>query len=233
MVNYDISKVFEALPVIWQALPMTLLVLFLTTFIGSILGIFLSWAQLSGDKVLDYLARGYIFTLRCTPPIVLLFMVFYGVPTFLKWWLGFDINGWPKLIFVLLTMVLLFAALISEVFRSSYLAIPKGQEEAGLSIGLTPMQTFIRILAPQAFRIALPNITTAVLNLMRDAALAYTIGFVDVLGAGNLLISRNLGNYSLETYTAVALIYWSVALVLSVLAHLLEKVLNVEVSDGF
>lgn len=228
MVNYDISKVFEALPDIWQALPMTLLVLFLTTLIGSLFGGLLAWAQLSGEKVLDRLARGYVFILRCTPPIVLLFLVFYGVPAFLKWWLGLDINGWSKLIFVLITMVLLFAALISEVFKSAYLAIPKGQAEAGLSIGLTPEQTFVRILAPQAFRVALPNMTTAVLNLMRDAALAYTIGFVDVMGAGNLLISRNLGNYSLETYTAVAMIYWAVALVLSILARLLEQSLSVK-----
>lgn len=228
MVNYDISRVFAALPDIWQALPMTLLVLFLTTVIGSLLGGLLAWAQLSGEKVLDRIARGYVFTLRCTPPIVLLFLVFYGVPEFLQWWLGLDINGWSKLIFVLITMVLLFAALVSEVFKAAYLAIPKGQAEAGLSIGLTPEQTFIRILAPQAFRVALPNMTTAVLNLMRDAALAYTIGFVDVMGAGNLLISRNLGNYSLETYTAVALIYWAVALVLSILARLLEQSLSVK-----
>ena len=228
MVNYDISRVFAALPDIWQALPMTLLVLFLTTVIGSLLGGLLAWAQLSGDKVLDRIARGYVFTLRCTPPIVLLFLVFYGVPEFLQWWLGLDINGWSKLIFVLITMVLLFASLVSEVFKAAYLAIPKGQAEAGLSIGLTPEQTFIRILAPQAFRVALPNMTTAVLNLMRDAALAYTIGFVDVMGAGNLLISRNLGNYSLETYTAVALIYWAVALVLSILARLLEQSLSVK-----
>ena len=98
--------------------------------------------------------------------------------------------------------------------------------EAGVSIGLTPNQTFWRIIFPQAFQVALPNMTTAVLNLMRDAALAYTIGFVDVMGAGNLLISRNLGNYSLETYTAVAILYWGVALAVSFLSRLLEKSLE-------
>ena len=69
--------------------------------------------------------------------------------------------------------------------------------------------------------------TTAILNLMRDAALAYTIGFIDIMGAGNNLISRNLGNYSLETYTAVAVIYWGIALVISFSAQLLEKRLSV------
>ena len=61
---------------------------------------------------------------------------------------------------------------------------------------------------------------------MKDAALAYTIGLVDVMGAGNLIISRNLGNYSLETYTAVALIYWGIALVLSLVSHFMEHSLN-------
>ena len=102
-------------------------------------------------------------------------------------------------------MFLLFAAMISEVFKAAYLAIPKGQMEAGLSIGLTPAQTIWRIVLPQAFRVALPNMTTAILNLMRDAALAYTIGFIDIMGAGNNLISPQSSEiYSLETYTAVA-----------------------------
>lgn len=226
MVSYDFSKVFQFLPTLWQALPMTLLVLVLTTILGSLFGGLLAWAQLAEDKTFAGLSKGYIFTLRCTPPIVLLFLVFYGLPEFLKWWLQLDINGWSKTIFVLLTMVLLFAAIIAEVFKAAYQAIPKGQTEAGLSIGLTPSQTFLRIVLPQAFKVALPNMTTAILNLMRDAALAYTIGFVDVMGAGNLLISRNLGNYSLETYTAVAILYWCVALVISGLSRGLEKSLE-------
>ena len=104
---------------------------------------------------------------------------------------------WSKFVFVLVAMFLLFAAMISEVFKAAYLAIPKGQMEAGLSIGLTPAQTIWRIVLPQAFPAWLFQImTTAILNLMRDAALAYTIGFIDIMGAGNNLISRNLGNYS-------------------------------------
>ena len=153
-------------------------------------------------------------------------LVFYGLPRFLEWWLGIDVNGWSRSVFVILAMTLLFAASISEVFKSSYQALPKGQLEAGLSIGLTDYQTFVRILLPQAFRIALPNITTAIINLLKDIALAYTIGLVDLMGAGNLVISRNLGNYSLETYTAVAIIYWVLALILAVGTHFIENELD-------
>lgn len=226
MVSYDLSYVFKFLPDILSALPLTLWILLLTTSLGSLLGALLAWGQLYGDEVLASLSRGYVFVLRCTPPIVLLFMFFYGLPEFLEWWLGLDVNGWSRTIFVVTAMTLLFAASISEVFKSAYEAVPVGQMEAGLSIGLTELQTFWRILFPQAFRIALPNISNAILNLLKDTALAYTIGLADVMGAGNLLIGRNLGNYSLETYTAVAVIYWGLALLLSVGSQLLEKSLD-------
>ena len=228
MVAYDLTRVFEQIPILLQALPTTLWIMLLTAIIGSIFGGLLAWAQVAEEKSFAALAQGYIFLLRCTPPIVLLFLVFYGIPEFLKWWLGLDINNWSRTVFVIITMVLLFAAMIAEVFKSAYLAVPKGQTEAGLSIGLTPSQTFLRIVLPQAFRIALPNATTAVLNLMRDAALAYTIGAVDIMGAGQNLISRNLGNYSLETYTAAALIYWGIALIISLLSQFLERSLTVK-----
>ncbi len=226
MVSYDLSYVFKFLPEILYALPLTLWILIVTIVIGSLLGALLAWGQLYGDEVIVFISKGYVFVLRCTPPIVLLFMVFYGLPEFLEWWLGLDVNGWSRTVFVITAMTLLYAATISEVFKSAYLAVPNGQMEAGLSIGLTEFQTFQRILLPQAFRFALPNISNAILNLLKDTALAYTIGLADIMGAGNLLIGRNLGNYSLETYTAVAVLYWTLALLLALGNQFLENALE-------
>ncbi|HEM6272811.1 TPA: amino acid ABC transporter permease [Streptococcus suis] len=226
MVSYDLSYVFKFLPEILYALPLTLWILIVTIVIGSLLGALLACGQLYGDEVIVSISKGYVFVLRCTPPIVLLFMVFYGLPEFLEWWLGLDVNGWSRTVFVITAMTLLYAATISEVFKSAYLAVPNGQMEAGLSIGLTEIQTFQRILLPQAFRFALPNISNAILNLLKDTALAYTIGLADIMGAGNLLIGRNLGNYSLETYTAVAVVYWSLALLLALGNQFLENALE-------
>ncbi|NQM29833.1 amino acid ABC transporter permease [Streptococcus suis] len=226
MVSYDLSYVFKFLPEILYALPLTLWILIVTIVIGSLLGALLAWGQLYGDEVIVSISKGYVFVLRCTPPIVLLFMVFYGLPEFLEWWLGLDVNGWSRTVFVITAMTLLYATTISEVFKSAYLAVPNGQMEAGLSIGLTEFQTFQRILLPQAFRFALPNISNAILNLLKDTALAYTIGLADIMGAGNLLIGRNLGNYSLETYTAVAVVYWSLALLLTLGNQFLENALE-------
>ena len=226
MVSYDLSYVFKFLPEILYALPLTLWILIVTIVSGSLLGALLAWGQLYGDEVIVSISKGYVFVLRCTPPIVLLFMVSYGLPEFLEWWLRLDVNGWSRTVFVITAMTLLYAATISEVFKSAYLAVPNGQMEAGLSIGLTEFQTFQRILLPQAFRFALPNISNAILNLLKDTALAYTIGLADIMGAGNLLIGRNLGNYSLETYTAVAVVYWTLALLLALGNQFLENALE-------
>ena len=70
MVSYDISKVWSFLPTLVQALPATLALMVLTTVLGSAFGLVLTWAQVSEDKVGAGLAKGYVFTLRCTPPIV-------------------------------------------------------------------------------------------------------------------------------------------------------------------
>lgn len=223
MVSYQPDYIGQALPKILAGLPLTLGIMLVTLFLGSLLGFGLTYLSLSGESWARKLARSYIFVLRCTPPIVLLFMVFYGLPEFLHWWLGLDVNSWSRAIFVSISMVLLFGASSAEVFKSAYQAVPKGQTEAGLSIGLTSWQTLARIVMPQAFRIALPNLTSAVLTLMKDTALAYTIGLADVMGGTNLLIGQNLGNYSLETYTATAIIYWSLALVISFLSYLWEE----------
>ena len=82
MVSYDISKVWSFLPTLVQALPATLALMVLTTVLGSAFGLVLTWAQVSEDKVGAGLAKGYVFTLRCTPPIVLLFWSFMDCPNF-------------------------------------------------------------------------------------------------------------------------------------------------------
>ncbi|MDT2597160.1 amino acid ABC transporter permease [Enterococcus dongliensis] len=225
MVRYDWSKVWQTLPQLIEYVPKTLLVIGLTVLLGTILGFLVSWGTFAPERTIRRLAESYIFILRCTPPIVLLFLVFYGLPKLLFWWLGIQSDEWSRTAFAVIALTLLFAAMISKVFISAYSAVPKGQTEASLSVGLTQSQTFRRIILPQAFRIALPNFSTALLNLMKDAALAYTIGLIDVLGGANLLISRNFGNHSLEVYSAAAIIYWVMALIIALGTQGLEILL--------
>jgi len=107
--------------------------------------------------------------------------------------------------------------------RASYESIDKGQWEAAVSIGLSPFQAFYRIMLPQAAAVALPNLCNVIINLMKDGALAFTIGLIDIMGRGSLIISRNFGAYALETYLALALIYWGLTLIFEKSFSILEK----------
>lgn len=203
--------IFTSIPALLPYLAVTLVVGVTSILTGSILGMLLAWAKLSGHKVIRALADGYTYIIRCTPSIVLLFIVFYGLPKFIEAEFGIDMDNLSRAIFVIITFTLLFGAYVSEVFRSAYETVDRGQYEAAVTIGLSPKQAFFRVMLPQAAVIALPNFGNSVINLMKESALAYTIGLIDLLGRTNLIISKNYGAYGVELYVACLLIYWALS----------------------
>ncbi|WP_299412552.1 amino acid ABC transporter permease [uncultured Dialister sp.] len=206
--------IFTSIPALLPYLTVTLVVGLTSILTGSILGMLLAWAKLSGHKVIRALADGYTYIIRCTPSIVLLFIVFYGLPKFMEAEFGIDLDDLSRAVFVIITFTLLFGAYVSEVFRSAYETVDKGQYEAAVTIGLSPKQAFFRVMLPQAAVIALPNFGNSVINLMKESALAYTIGLIDLLGRTNLIIAKNYGAYGIELYVACLLIYWGLSLVI-------------------
>lgn len=203
--------IFTSIPALLPYLAVTLVVGVTSILTGSILGMLLAWAKLSGHKVIRALADGYTYIIRCTPSIVLLFIVFYGLPKFMEAEFGIDMDNLSRAIFVIITFTLLFGVYVSEVFRSAYETVDRGQYEAAVTIGLSPEQAFFRVMLPQAAVIALPNFGNSVINLMKESALAYTIGLIDLLGRTNLIISKNYGAYGVELYVACLLIYWALS----------------------
>lgn len=203
--------IFTSIPALLPYLAVTLVVGVTSILTGSILGMLLAWAKLSGHKVIRALADGYTYIIRCTPSIVLLFIVFYGLPKFMEAEFGIDMDNLSRAIFVIITFTLLFGAYVSEVFRSAYETVDRGQYEAAVTIGLSPEQAFFRVMLPQAAVIALPNFGNSVINLMKESALAYTIGLIDLLGRTNLIISKNYGAYGVELYVACLFIYWALS----------------------
>lgn len=206
--------IFTSIPALLPYLTVTLVVGMTSILTGSILGMLLAWAKLSGHKVIRALADGYTYIIRCTPSIVLLFIVFYGLPKFMEAEFGIDMDDLSRAVFVIITFTLLFGAYVSEVFRSAYETVDKGQYEAAVTIGLSSKQAFFRVMLPQAAVIALPNFGNSVINLMKESALAYTIGLIDLLGRTNLIIAKNYGAYGIELYVACLLIYWGLSLVI-------------------
>ena len=168
--------------------------------------------------------------MRCTPSIVLLFIVFYGLPKLMEAAFRYDMNELHRAVFAIITFTLLFGAYISEVFRAAYTAVPRGQYEAAVSAGLTPFQAFRHVILGQAALVALPNFGNATINLLKEGSLAYTIGLIDMIGKGNLIIAQNFGAYGIEVYLAALLIYWVLVLLLEQVFALVEKRLDVGTS---
>ena len=217
------EKIF---PILLQLLPylaVTFEVMLGVLIVGLVLGFLLAKGSLSKKNWKRKTAGFIINVFRCTPPIVMLFVVFYGLP--MLFWAIFqiDINNWSKVFFVVVALGLLFSANASEIMRSSYLAVPQGQREAALTSGLSESQAFRRIMLPQAFLISLPNLGNSMIALLKEGSLAFTIGLIDIMGKGNLIISLNFGAYGIETYIALAIIYWVLTLVIEQIFKLAEK----------
>lgn len=194
-----------------------------TVILGLSLAVLLFFQSKSRNRFVRSISSGYINVIRCTPSIVILFIVYYGIPKIAMGLFSLDLNFSSKIIYVVISLSLIYSAALSEVIRSAYLALGRSQYEAALSAGLTPFQSLFRIMIPQGLVVALPNLGNSLIALFKEGSLAFTIGLIDMMGQGNLIISRNYGAYSLETYIALALVYWLITLTIEKVFLILEN----------
>jgi L-cystine transport system permease protein len=115
---------------------------------------------------------------------------------------------------------------MSEIIRTAYLSVPKGQYEAAVMVGLTPVTAIRRIIFPQGFIVALPNLGNIFIFMLKEGALAYTIGLHDVLGRGMYLSGLKANIYNFELYLALTLIYWPLTFILEKIFKAWEKALR-------
>lgn len=203
-----------------SALPVTIGYVVLSFVFGIIFGSILAFAKLGKSKLARNLAYGYTTVMRCIPAVVLLFVVYYGLPRIIP----LDTSAKSK--FVVITLSMFTAGSMSETFRSAYLAIDKSQKEAAKSIGMTDLQGLVYIILPQMIRLSIPNICNSILALLKEGALAYTIGLYDLLGRANYIIGKHLGSYVIETYVTLILIYWPIAALITHAGKILENQLD-------
>lgn len=218
-IQYLFKYFFKILPYLKVTIEYASLSLLFGLIFGSILAAF----KLQKNKVLKYFGVVYTAIFRSVPPVVLLFLVYYGLPQLLLNLFGIDIQNEEKILYVIITISILSMVSLSEVIRSAYISIDKGQYEAAISTGLLPVQAMIRIVIPQMIYVALPSIGNIVIYLIKEGSLGFTIGLVDVFGKANSLNQNSYSNYILEIYVALALIYWFSSIILERALKLIEK----------
>jgi cystine transport system permease protein len=184
--------------------------------IGLVLALGVALMRLSKNRVVSGIARFYISVIRGTPLLVQLFVIFYGLPS-----LGLVIDPWPSAIIAFSLNVGGYGA---EVIRAAILSVPKGQWEAGYTIGMSNGMTLRRLILPQAARVSVPPLSNTFISLVKDTSLASLILVTEMFRVAQEIAAFS-GQFML-IYLEAALIYWLICIVLAGGQNLLEKRLD-------
>ncbi len=181
MYEFDWSSIPGALPLLGKGLLVTLEVTLTAIVVGIGWGTLLAVARLSSNRLLSFLAAGYVNLFRSVPLVMVILWFYLIVPQALNGLFGQDI-GDIRLVSALVAFALFEAAYYSEIIRAGIQSVPKGQVAAGLALGLTPGQTMRLVVLPQAFRNMIPLLLTQAIILFQDTSLVYVIGLSDFFG---------------------------------------------------
>ncbi|MDR1573081.1 MAG: amino acid ABC transporter permease [Clostridiales Family XIII bacterium] len=221
----DVRFMLQSFPKILAALPLTLAITLLSMVVGLLLGLLFTFAKISRWMLVRGFAFAFTTLVRGIPTVVLLFLSYFGLPALFAIF-GVNINGWDRILFAVIALVLEISAVASELFRSAWLSVNRGQLDAAYSIGMNHAQTFSRVIAPQVLRVIAPNLANLTIAQFQNTSLVYTLGVIDIVGKVNILSDAVFGIKTLELYLTAALIYWGVCVLFSCGFHLLEQRLN-------
>ena len=184
--------------------------------LGLALALVVALMRISGQPVLAGIARAYVSVIRGTPLLVQLFVIFYGLPS-----IGLTIDPWPSAIIAFSLNVAGYAA---EILRAAILSVPKGQWEAGHTIGMSRTLTLRRVILPQAARVSVPPLSNTFISLVKDTSLASLILVTELFREAQQIAA--FSQQFMLLYLEAAAIYWVFCLVLSSGQSALEKRLD-------
>lgn len=164
------------------------------------------------------LAGLYISFFRSTPYITQLFIFYYGLPQ-----IFFSLRSVSAEMAFIISVALNTAAFNAETIRGGLLSVDKGQKEAAVSIGLNRFQTMKEIVVPQAFVSIFPSLGNALVGTIKNTAVAFTIGVVEILSQAKIAAAS--GFNFMEAYIAAGIVYW----LLIVCVDLVQKRLEVKI----
>lgn len=192
------------------ALPNTLIVTVVPMLVGAVFGILLAICRIYKLPVLGRLADIYVAIVRGIPLYVLIFITYYGIPKIVNSlvyhgetvYTVYSVSGMAV---ALITYISYATAYLSEIFRGAILAVDKGQWEAGTAFGMSHIQTFFRIIFPQAAVTALPNYSNFFVGMLKQSALVFCIAIKDLMGAAKVYAETTYK--FIGTYLILALVY--------------------------
>lgn len=200
---------WEYVLVILNGLFWTLAVTGLSLAIGMVLGLPLMFARNSSNALISSTMIMVIALVRAVPPIVWLFIVFFGIG-----------NGWARISPItaaVLVFGLIAATNMAEIYRGGILAIHAGQLEAVTALNFGKFHAFIDVVLPQMLRVALPAASTYAIGLLKDSAVASTIGVLELAYQGRYVTETTY--MGLPVFATVGAIYILISIPVAIFAR--------------
>lgn len=219
---FDFSYFFEVFPQIASKLQVTLMLTLIAAVFSLLIGIIIAIIGYYKVKVFYPITRLYLSVLRGTPLVAQLYFFYYGLAHISE-----IVLNMKPLTAVALVLSFNTGAFMSESIRGALFSVDPGQKEAAAMLGMSEIQTIIRIVLPQTFRVALPALFNDLINLLKSTSLAFMLGIRDVMGQAKSEGAQSFRYF--EIYLAVMLIYWLLVLALT----RVHKVMDMKCSEMY
>jgi polar amino acid transport system permease protein len=180
---------------------------------GAVVGVAVAGARTSKSVLVRVVGRAWVDVIRSVPPLVWLFVVFFGLAE-----LGFRMTAFQA---ALVTFSLIASAYLGEIYRGGLASLGRGQIEAAQSLGLGGADVLTRIISPQVLRTVSPSMVTYGIGLMKDSALASTIGVVEMTFRANQ-VTQSTGQ-GLTAFAIVGGIYLALSIPLGLWARRVDQ----------
>jgi polar amino acid transport system permease protein len=208
--NLDIMR--QALPLILDGAKMTLLLCLAVIPLGLAGGLMVATGSISTSRTLRILTKGYVDFFRAVPPLVLLLVIYSGLP-----FAGVRLSPFMA---VCIAFFLNASSFYGEIFRAGVESVGKGQWEAARSTGLSWMQTYQTVVLPQASRNVLPDLVSNTVEVIKLTSIASVVSFTELLYAADMARSVT---YNTSPIVLAAILYlavlWPVVRLVSRLEH--------------
>lgn len=218
------TNIVKVLQIMWDALLPMLKACVLTTIplsilafiLGIILAFIIAMMRLSNNVVLQKIAHFYVWLIRGMPLLVLIFIIFYGLPQF-----GIVMSPFASAV---VALTISQGAYNSEVIRSAIAAVPKGQWEAAKALNMSKFNTLRHLIIPQAALIAVPSVGNYFISLTKDTSLCAVVTVKEIFQVARSQVANNF--QPLWMYIEAGLIYLLLCTLLTFVQGRLEKYLG-------
>lgn len=226
---FEFKSVFTHMPELLSYLPVTLKLTVISFIIAVLLGLLLAVIKLKKIPVLRQISAVFISIMRGTPVLVLLYIVYFGIPMIVKMICiqrGVEYtNNVSGMACAIVALSLNESAYLAEIFRGALTSVNAGQTEAASALGMTYFQSFRRIILPEMFTVALPGLGNSLIGLLKGTSLAFSCAVVEMTAQGKIIGGRTYRYF--EVYVSLALIYWGLTIVIEQIIRLIEKKISI------